>query len=63
MPSEHDGSNTFTFELRFSEDIQGLSYRTLKGSAFQVTNGSIKNARRLSRPANQRWEITVTAKQ
>ena len=60
MPSEHDGTNTFTFELRFSEDVTGLSYRTLKGSAFQVTNGSIKNARRLVRPANQRWEITVT---
>ena len=59
VPSEHDGSNTFTFELRFSEDIQGLSYRTLKGSAFQVTNGSVVNARRLVRPANQRWEILV----
>ena len=59
MPSEHDGTNPFTFELRFSEDVAGLSYRTLKGSAFQVTNGSIKNARRLSRPANQRWEIKV----
>ena len=59
MPSEHDGTNPFTFELRFSEDVAGLSYRTLKGSAFQVTNGSIKNARRLARPANQRWEITV----
>ena len=59
IPSEHDGTNPFTFELRFSEDVNGLSYRTLKGSAFQVTNGSIKNARRLARPANQRWEITV----
>ena len=59
MPSEHDGSSAFTFELRFSEDVKGLSYRTLKGSAFTVTNGSIKNARRLSRPANQRWEISV----
>ena len=59
MPSEHDGTNSFTFELRFSEDIKGLSYKTLKNSAFQVTNGSIKKARRLARPANQRWEITV----
>ena len=59
IPSEHDGTNPFTFELRFSENVNGLSYRTLKGSAFQVTNGSIKNARRLARPANQRWEITV----
>ena len=59
MPSEHDGINSFTFELRFSEDIKGLSYKTLKNSAFQVTNGSIKKARRLARLANQRWEITV----
>ena len=59
IPTEHDGINPFTFELRFSEDVNGLSYRTLKQSAFQVTNGSIKNARRLARPANQRWEITV----
>ena len=60
MPSEHDGENTFTFELRFSEDLTGFSYKTLKyNGAFTVTNGSIKNARRLARPANQRWEITV----
>ena len=31
MPSEHNGSDTFTFELRFSENVKGLSYRTLKG--------------------------------
>ena len=60
MPSEHNGSSTFTFELRFSEDLTGFSYKTLKyNGAFTVTNGSIKNARRLARPANQRWEITV----
>ena len=60
MPSEHNGSDTFTFELRFSENIKGFSYKTLKNNgAFQVTNGSIKNARRLARPANQLWEITV----
>ena len=59
MPSEHNGSDTFIFELRFSENVKGLSYRTLKGSAFQVTNGSIKNARRLVKRNNQRWEIMV----
>ena len=52
--------DTFTFELRFSEDIQGLSYRTLKGNgAFRVTNGSIKNASRLVKRVSQRWEILV----
>ena len=60
VPSEHDGSSTFTFELRFSENVKGLSYKTLKNnSTFQVTNGSITNARRLVSGKNQRWEITV----
>ncbi len=60
MSSEHDGSNAFTFELRFSEDVRGFSYKTLKNNgAFRVTNGSIKNARRLVPGANQRWEIKV----
>ena len=60
MPSEHNGSDTFTFELRFSEDVKGLSYKTLKKkSAFQVTNGSVKNAGRLVAGKNQRWKIIV----
>ena len=60
MPSEHDGSNNFTFEVRFSENIKGFSYKTLKNNgAFQVTNGRIKNASRLVKRVNQRWEIVV----
>ncbi len=58
MPSSHGGQNAFVFELKFSEDF-GVSYRTLRDSAFTVTNGAVTKARRLERPASIRWEITV----
>ena len=58
VPSSHDGS-PFTFELRFSEDIAGLSYRTLRDSAFTVTNGAVTGARRVEAGRNQRWKVTV----
>ena len=57
-PSSHNGQNSFTFELRFSENF-GLSYRTLRDSAFTVDSGNVTKARRLDRPRNVRWEITV----
>ena len=38
VPSAHDGSTTFTFELRFSETPrEGFSYKTLRDNAFTVT--------------------------
>ena len=58
-PSSHDGSNAFTFELRFSEDIEGLGYTTLQEHAFTVTGGSVSNVRRLEPGKNVKWEITV----
>ena len=57
-PTSHNGQNSFTFELRFSENFD-LSYVTLRDDAFTVTGGSVINARRLDRPRNIRWEITV----
>ncbi len=59
MPSEHNGSGTFTFTLTFSENVEGLSYKTLKGSAFQVTGGRVSNASRRTQGSNQSWTITV----
>ena len=60
IPTQHDGRSTFTFELRFSEEPDpGFSYKTLRDHAFTVTGGSVVNARRLNRPSNIRWEITV----
>ena len=58
-PASHDGQAAFTFELRFSEDIEGLSYTTLQEHAFTVTGGSVSKARRLEPGKNARWEITI----
>ena len=60
VPATHDGSSPFTFELRFSENVRGLSYKTLRDHAFSVAGGEVVKARRLERGKNVRWEITVT---
>ena len=57
-PGSHDGVNTFTFELRFSEEFS-LSYKTLRDHAFETTGGQVVGARRLESGSNVRWEITV----
>ena len=58
MPAEHDGASAFGFELRFSEEV-GLSYVTVRDALFAVTGGRVTGARRLARPSNRRWEVTV----
>ena len=57
-PSEHDGTGGFTFELRFSEEVE-LSYVTLRDESFEVTGGTVVKARRLAKPSNIHWQITV----
>ena len=57
-PTSHDGSSEFTFEIEFSEEF-GLSYRTLKSHAFDVTGGSVERAQRTDQPSNIPWRITV----
>ena len=59
-PTSHDGSDAFTFELRFSETPKdGFSYKTLRYHAFTATGGSVIKARRLEPPSNVEWEITI----
>ena len=59
-PGSHDGENSFTFELRFSETPEpDFSYEALRDHAFTATGGTVTNARRLDPPGNIRWEITV----
>ena len=58
-PASHDGQAEFTFELRFSENLEGFSYTTLRDHAFTVTNGEVKVARRLVSGSNTRWEIRI----
>ena len=59
-PTSHNGTNVFTFEIRFSEEF-ALSYKTLKFHAFNVTGGSVKKAQRLQKEpqSNIGWKITV----
>ena len=60
-PQSHNGGDKFTFELRFSEEIEeDFSYETLKDHAFMVTGGTVAGVRRLVSGSNIRWEITVS---
>ena len=58
VPDEHTGES-FTFGLTFSENVAGLSYKTLRDSAFSVRNGQVTRARRKTKGSNQSWTITV----
>ena len=58
IPEVHKGED-FSFKLRFTENIPSLSYKTLRDSAFDITNGSVVGARRLKRGSNASWEITI----
>ena len=58
VPDEHTGES-FTFGLTFSENVAGLSYKTLRDSAFSVRNGQVTRARRKTKGSNQGWTITV----
>ena len=60
-PGSHNGTDVFTFEIRFSEEF-GLSYKTLRDDAFTVVGGEVKKAQRMDRDSNTPniwWLITV----
>ena len=58
VPVSHDGANTFTFTLQFSEDVNGLSYLTLR-DAFNLTHGNVTTAERQTKGQNQNWTIHI----
>ena len=58
VATSHDGENTFTFELRFSEEF-AVSYKTLRDHALTVSGGTVKKAQRASKPSNTHWWVTV----
>ena len=68
MPATHDGALPFTFELHFSEEVPGLSYRTVARNRvgenptglLNVTGGTINKASRTTPGSNQGWRVTVT---
>ena len=57
-PRTHDGESAFTFKLQFSEEAR-VGFRTLRDSAFEVSGGTVKRAKRLERGSNIGWRITV----
>ena len=61
VPESHDGSATFTFELRFSETLDdNFSQDVLTDHVFTVTGGEVSKALQLDPPGNAAWEIHVT---
>ena len=59
--TSHNGTDVFTFAIRFSEQF-GLSYKTLRDDAFTVVGGEVKKAQRMDRDSdtpNTWWLITV----
>ena len=58
LPSGHDGSNTFTFEIYFSEEPV-LGFEDVRDHVLEVTNGDVTSVRRTTQGSNLRWEITV----
>ena len=60
VPASHDGAGSFTFGLELSEDVEDLSYRTLRDDAFDVTGGEVTTAKRKHPPdRNDLWTIHV----
>ena len=57
VPSSHDGSTAFTFQVLFSEDV-GISYVNMRDDAFSLSDGDVTGARRVD-GRNDLWEVTV----
>ena len=58
LPKTHDGTEPFTLQLQFSEETE-ISYLTFHSTVFELTDGTMIDARRLNPPSNVSWEIIV----
>ena len=60
MPASHKGPGSrFSFELHFSAELAHLSYRSVAGPLFTVTNGAVTDARQLTATDNSGWQVDV----
>ena len=57
-PASHNGTDVFTFDMRFSEHFR-LSYKTLRDHAFTIDGGTVKKAQRQEEGSNIGWTITI----
>ena len=58
LPAAHDGKAALQFELWFSKQA-AVGSEMLRDAAFEVTEGSVTQARQLVADSLLRWEITV----
>ncbi len=58
LPAAHNGQKLFTFELRFSQEFQGLRLTALK-QELEVTGGRLVDVKRTVRGQNQRVTVRV----
>ncbi len=59
VPSTHDGSSEFTFDLSFSENVRA-GYARIRDHAFTISGiSTIASAVRKTQGSNQTWTITV----
>ena len=59
VPSSHDGSSEFTFNLSFSENV-AAGYARIRDDAFTISDGDdINQAQRVTQGSNQHWTIQV----
>jgi len=59
VPDSHVGSSAFEFDIHFSEEPHDLSYKTVRDALFDVANGTVNKARRLTRGSNLAFVVTV----
>ena len=57
VPQDHDGSNAFTFNVAFTNDVS-IGPAAMRDHAFTVTNGDVTGASRVD-GRSDRWLITV----
>ena len=58
LPDEHDGSRRFGFELRFSEEFEGMKLTAVE-AALQITNGRLIDVKRTVRGENRSVAVRV----
>ena len=60
LPSGHDGSRRFAFEIVFSEEFEGLRLTAFQAGALEVANGRLIDAKRTVRGENR--SVTLRAR-
>ena len=57
-PANHSGTGSFTFELRFSENVK-MGFQKMHDHVLTVTGGEVDSASRVQQGSNIRWNIHV----